>query len=346
MQRWDDATTRSFAALSYVSVVLYMGAIVGATAGMGYMDEEENKGTLEDEIATARLSQSVSFTVCVIGLGTAWGILFQRRPAMQHVLPEGQSLWTAGFRQVRKTVVEIHNKHLRLKWFYISIMFCDPAIMALTILSITFLTDQLQFTAKENGTAILIMMLAAVPGSYIGSWATTKFNAVISSLVAIALLIANTVVVSIVLKGPGQEMETYILAGGWGLGTGWKWMCDRMVLLLVLPPGQNAELMGVYIFFRQVIAWLPPLVFTILNENDISQRIGIATLNAYFLLAFLALWRVLVASKPAVVGEAQANPSTSLEDTHVSSSVEKDCRSETEKLHDEGDQNNLDEIPL
>jgi magnesium-transporting ATPase (P-type) len=232
-QRSDyERVYKIVAALSYVSMVLYMGAIVGATAGMGYMDEEENKGTLEDEIATARLSQSVSFTVCVIGLGTSWGLLFQQRPAMR-VLPEGQSVWTTGFLQVQKTVVEIHNKHLPLKWFYISIMFCDPDIMALTILSIIFLTDQLQFTAKENGTAMLVMMLAAVPGSYIGSWVTTKFNAVISSLVAmIVLLIANTVAVSIVLKGPGQEMETYILAGGWGLGTGWKWMCDRIDLLV------------------------------------------------------------------------------------------------------------------
>jgi MFS-type transporter involved in bile tolerance (Atg22 family) len=83
-------------------------------------------------------------------------------------------------------------------------------------------------------------------------------------------------------------------------------MCDQMVHLLVIPEGQNAKLMGIYIFFRQIIAWLPKLVFTILNEYEVSQHIGIATLNVYFLLAFLALCQVLLASnQPAVVSEAQ-----------------------------------------
>jgi MFS-type transporter involved in bile tolerance (Atg22 family) len=299
--------TRAFAALSYTAMIVYMGGITGATAAMGYMNEEENRSTLDDEIKTARLAQSVSFTICVIGLSIAWGLLFKKRPAIR-ILQEGQSIWTSGFRQVVRTVVQIYKIHIPLKWFYISIMFCDPAMMALTILAITFLTDQLQFKAQENGTAMLIMMLLAVPGSYVGSWMTERSDAVISSMVAVVLLIANTVAVAIVLKGPGQQMETYILAGGWGLGTGWKWMCDRMVLLTVLPPGQNAELMGVYVFFRQVIAWLPMLVFTVLNERDISQRIGIATLNVYFILAFLALCRVLVSRKHAVVGEAQQVP--------------------------------------
>lgn len=167
-------------------MVLYTGCVVGAKAGMGYMDEDENRDTLEDDINTARLAQSISFVINVIGLGIAWGFLFKKRSAIR-VLQEGQSIWTSGFRQVAKTVREINQHHPRLKWFYISIMFCDPAIMALTILAITFLTDQLQFSAQENGNAMLVMMLCAVPGAYIGGWVTRKFNAVLSSMAAITL---------------------------------------------------------------------------------------------------------------------------------------------------------------
>jgi hypothetical protein len=72
-----------------------------------------------------------------------------------------------------------------------------------------------------------------------------------------------------------------------------------MVLLLVLPPDQNAELMGIYIFFRQVLSWLPPLVFTILNERGVEQRYGILTLTIYFVLSFLSCIQIL-RSKPDV----------------------------------------------
>jgi len=269
-----------------------MGAITGASAAMGYLEDEgENATTLDDEIKTASLAQTVSLCMTVIGLGTAWWCLFEKRPAMRQI-QDGESVWTSGFLQVGRTVREIMKNHLALKWFYISIMWSDPAIMALTILAITFLTDQLEFTAAENGTAMILMMIFAVPGSLMGSWVTKKSNAVISSMVAVVIMIVTTVVVAIELEGPGQQTETYILSAFWGVGTGWKWMCDRMVLWLVLPPGQNAELMGIYVFFRQILAWLPMLVFTILNEKDVSMRIGIATLNIYFALCFLSLIRV------------------------------------------------------
>jgi MFS-type transporter involved in bile tolerance (Atg22 family) len=86
--------------------------------------------------------------------------------------------------------------------------------------SIICLTDYLHFSAQENGTVILVMMLCAVPGAYVGGWVTRRFNAILSSMAAITLLIATTIAVSIVLEGSGQQLQTYILLdfGVWGLG--------------------------------------------------------------------------------------------------------------------------------
>ena len=46
--------------------------------------------------------------------------------------------------------------------------------------------------------------------------------------------------------------------------------------------------MGFYMFCGQVFAWVPSLVFTVLNEAGVSQRIGLATLNAVFIGALLS----------------------------------------------------------
>mmetsp|Transcript_28647 Transcript_28647/g.47697 ORF Transcript_28647/g.47697 Transcript_28647/m.47697 type:complete len:261 (-) Transcript_28647:938-1720(-) len=237
--------TKQFAACSYASMVLYTAIIVGVTAALGLMsnndegDEQQEQDQIDNEVATARLAQSVSFALCMIGLPVAWGCLFGKRPPLRILTEQDQqlSLCWLGLIQLRNTIREIWNRHLRLKWFYISVMFSDPAIMALTILAITFLTDTLQFNAQQNGTAMLIMMIAAVPGAYLGACITkrTNHNAVLSSMVALTILIVTTVLVAVFLDGPGKQTITYILAVGWGLGTGQKWASDRMVLLLVLP---------------------------------------------------------------------------------------------------------------
>ena len=54
--------TLTFAAASFVSMVLYLASIVGISAAVGYTSD---KDTLDDEIGTARLSQSVSFGFAV-----------------------------------------------------------------------------------------------------------------------------------------------------------------------------------------------------------------------------------------------------------------------------------------
>ena len=50
--------------------------------------------------------------------------------------------------------------------------------------------------------------------------------------------------------------------------------------------------MGVYICACQILSWLPPLVFTIMNEAGISMRVGLLTLNAYFFASFVILFFV------------------------------------------------------
>ena len=129
--------TRQFATLAYMSMILYLAVVMGAAGALGHTtDNDENKSSLDDEITTARIAQSVSFTVCSIGETLSWGFLFQKRPVLRKY-EAGQSVWTQGFRQVGKTYAKIYKHYPRLKWFYLAVCFSDPALMAFTLLSIT-----------------------------------------------------------------------------------------------------------------------------------------------------------------------------------------------------------------
>jgi Vacuole effluxer Atg22 like len=104
-------------------------------------------------------------------------------------------------------------------------------------------------------------------------------------MMALVLLITATALFAILVTGPGQYLRTYIMAFFWGTGVGWKWTCDRLTASSVIPEGQDTELMGVFLFSGQCLSWLPPLVYTAINEAGVTQRIGVASLNVWLLLS-------------------------------------------------------------
>jgi MFS-type transporter involved in bile tolerance (Atg22 family) len=50
--------------------------------------------------------------------------------------------------------------------------------------------------------------------------------------------------------------------------------------------------MGIYIFSGSVLAWLPPLLFSLLNEFGASMNIGLASLNVFFVGGFALLYTI------------------------------------------------------
>ena len=71
--------------------------------------------------------------------------------------------------------------------------------------------------------------------------------------------------------------------------TPWS-IIEKTLYVTIIPRGQEAELMGTYICACQMLAWLPPLVFTIMNEAGFSMRIGLLTLTVYFFISFCILF--------------------------------------------------------
>lgn len=267
--------TKSFTITSFGSMVLYLASVIGVLLLLGRGD---------DDLLTNKVAMSVAFVINVFLLPYAWFFLFGPRESM-HELPPNQSLMTAGFVQLYDTAKHIVSNYRGLKWFYLSIAFSDAGLQALATIAITYMTDQLQFSAQENGIAIGCMLLGSIPGAVVSNLCTTHFDPIKSSILALILLIVSTALFSVFLEGPEQQLETYILAFVWGIGTGWKWTCDRLVASLIIPENQDAELMGFFLFSGQCLSWIPPLVFTTMNEAGVPQRIGVATLDIFFVIA-------------------------------------------------------------
>jgi UMF1 family MFS transporter len=279
--------TRFFTVSSFAVMVLYLALVIAISAGTGNLLSDTS--SLEDEIFTARVAQSLSFCLGLVCFSISWGICFKKRP-QNRTLGPNESVWTSGFAQLYRTSLKVHREYPTLQWFFVAIALCDAGTHAIMILAITFSTNQLGFSGADNGAVILIMLIASIPGGYFSSWWTSRFNPVSSSMMAVTLLIINTALVGALLKGPEQAFGAYILAIGWGVGAGWKWTVDRLLYAMILPPNQHAEFSGIFIFFRQCLTWLPPLVFTILTENDVSLRWGMVSLDIVFILGLLVYY--------------------------------------------------------
>lgn len=272
--------TRNFTVITFLVVVVYIAAIVAVTGGLGIAD---------DAVLVGRIAVIVVFCFAAVTLSLAWGVLFQTRPPL-HELPPGKSLWSAGLCKLFHSIQKIWADYRALKWFYLAVAFCDGAIQSLMTILITFATDVLEFSSMQIGVSVLLMIMANIPGGVLAGQITTRLDPRWSQMLSVVLIITMTSLSAGLLSGPSQQTLAYILIFFWGLGIGWKWTTDRMLSAAIIPTGQNAEYMGIYLFFGAILTWAPPLIYTALNEADVSQQIGLSSLNIFFVVGLFAYW--------------------------------------------------------
>lgn len=254
--------------------------------------------SVEDDVAIARLGGGFAFVTVTILMYIAW-TLYPDRPSA-HELPEGKSICSEGFLQVIRTFRTIHNDHPNVRWLFLAVAFSDAAIISLPTIAITFMTDTLQFSSTENGIAIMILLVAAIPGGFVASFgASRNYRPTHSVIAAGAILAITSAVAGLVLTGPRQLVAGYLVAFAWGIGMGWKWTTDKVLASTLTPRGQEAELMGMYIFASQSLIWLPTLVFTIMNETRANQRFSVGVLAVYYVLAMICY---------AMIGDNSTSP--------------------------------------
>jgi MFS-type transporter involved in bile tolerance (Atg22 family) len=145
-------------------------------------------------------------------------------------------------------------------------------------------------TATENGIAILLLFIFGIVGAFIGKMSVKIVNPILSNQICQVLTGLNTGMAALILYKPSQQIRTYIIASIWGIGAGWKNTIERFTITQIIPKGQDAELMGFYLFSSQILVWCPTLLFTILNEAGVNSRLSLMVLIVFFVGGLLSLW--------------------------------------------------------
>jgi len=271
--------TSKFIMLQFSAQALFLVLIIGLSLALKLND-----------VLSAQVSQGINVVVLVIGFTIAWRMM--PKVPKRHDIPPGRSLITAGFVQNFKTFIGI-NKHYGngLRWFLIGCTFASAGADAFTTVSITFLSEVLKFDGTEVGIIFLIALIGTIPGSKIANIISRKTNPVTSFKCILLFFSIVTVAGSLVLSGPEMKYVAFFFALLWGVCLGWFYPTANLVFSLSLPKGQESELTGFWIYSSQIIVWLPPLIFTLMNESGVHMKYGVMSLIIFFLigLAFLCL---------------------------------------------------------
>jgi MFS-type transporter involved in bile tolerance (Atg22 family) len=149
----------------------------------------------------------------------------------------------------------------------------------------TFLAIFIGFSAQSIALLNLVLLLFNLPGSYFAKWACMRWNPLQSyrmGFLCLGILIAAAVAV---LDGPERKNYAYLFAALWGFAMGWVYPSQRVLFCTLIPKGQETEMMGLFTFCSQIIGWLPPLIFTILNQRGIDMRWGLSFIVLFIFIA-------------------------------------------------------------
>lgn len=243
-----------------------------------------------DDVGTARISQTVAFAVCTSVFGLSFRHFFRPRPALRTCPTPGKTqLFRSGFQKLSFTFSHIWRHWYTLRYFLLSVMFSESAAAALSTISTTYMTHVLEMNAGEIGKVFLCVFVGGIPGSRLGGLVGVALNPLRSAMLCLVLFVVNTSLAALVLTGPEYKNGMYGFAAVWGVCLSWLHPAHASLYCTIIPRGQESELMGIYIFSGQVLAWLPPLLFSFLNEIGASMSIGMASLNLFFAGGFLLL---------------------------------------------------------
>lgn len=288
-----------------VSVVIFL---IGMTVTTTLLKED-------DPLVTARISLLSTFCLQFVIYGVSWTKLFgvrmsARKGAMDASLVNVESGGGSGdtarcqvvrnsFQSLKRTVAKIFTQRSEIKWFLLFRATSQPVIIAFTAATLSYITDQIQVSSRDVGITTLIVLVSAILGNKLSLTMMRRLNPLISLRMCMFLWIVLGPLLVFLVNKPGHETRLFLLSILWGVLMGWKEPADKTVLCNLVPRGIEAELSGLYVFAGHISMWVPPLLFTMMNENGIDIRIGLASFGGYFVISLFSL--VVMGSYDSIV---------------------------------------------
>merc|ERR1712071_405226 len=101
--------------------------------------------------------------------------------------------------------------------------------------------------------------------------------------------IIGCVLCGLTVTGPDRTPVFFGFMALFGTLVGWANPSMRMLYISLMPKGQEAEFMGIYMFVTVGFMWMFPSIFTFLNEQGVRMNIIMICASIPFIIALTML---------------------------------------------------------
>jgi len=276
---------------TYIAIrTAVMAPVLPTVLGLAYLINQRGKKvemrSLEFDVLLAKTSQVICLVLSSIFFFlTFWKGLKMRPPKIQEESTKNKA-------KIIETAKDIYTKNPSLFWYLLALIPLANTAMAFASITLTFMTAFLDMDSSFIAMTILIFTLSGIVGSKIHPLIAKKINLMNDLKINVLCWIALCVGTGLLVNNSGKRNLFIGLSVLWGMIFGWAVPSMRTVYITLIPQGQEAEYMGIYILFSGGFVWLPPLLFTILNELGIAMNEIIIIASSLFVITLILLLKV------------------------------------------------------
>ncbi|MGW4486259.1 MFS transporter [Amycolatopsis sp. NPDC004368] len=247
--------------------------------------------------------------ICFLTSGLWWAVFtipVLRRLPRTHTpvnVEPGVPVLRAGFRELRRTIVEAKAFPLTLAFLGSYLLFAD-GISTVVSVSAQYGKDELRFSDEVLIVTVLVIQFLAYVGGVLHGLVARRLGAKRTILGSLVLWVV--VLVGAYFIRPEQPLQFYAVAVGIGLVLGGTNALARSLFSQMIPVGKDAQYYSLYVVGEKGTSWLGPLVFAGVGQATGSFRLAIVALVIFFVLGFVFV--LLVPVRKAIVAAGNRPP--------------------------------------
>lgn len=241
---------------------------------------------------TFGIDGGLAVRICLASAGV-WMAIFLRIPlthlrvgSPSKALGQGQSVITAGFRQLGETIRNAGHYPQTLLFLAAYLLYND-GVQTVISLSSQFGTEELGMESQTLIITILMVQFVAWFGALAFSRIAKMTGA--KRAIVMSLLVWTGLTVVTYFMAKGNIYQFLGLGAGIAIVLGGTQALSRSLFAQMIPAGKEAEYYSLYEVSERGTSWIGPLVFGLVFQFTGSYRLALVMIAFFFIIGMLLL---------------------------------------------------------
>jgi MFS-type transporter involved in bile tolerance (Atg22 family) len=235
-----------------LSQIFFMGFFVGIGRAFGGTNPYNN---MRSACIAAVIITSVLALIVLKYMGY--------REASSKLQP-GENILTIGFKSVFNAFKEMSDNYTQLRRFLFFSSFANASFNAALALGTTYLIG-IGMSSLEVSAALSVGVIFGICGPLVVYYLLGK-NMSIRKIMLMTVVLFFCVIMLLPLLASIHLGLLLIIMGALGISLGMWLSCGQAFFAELCPGGKEATFTGCYMFANKVCDWMPPLIFSIVNQ--------------------------------------------------------------------------------